>query len=103
MSKLGNLCSTAIAGIDEAKVTQALQIVLIDINALALCVGGIRATTVWSFIPVEAEPMQIGEHTLCSSRTYARAVEVLDAQHKASVIAPYEKPGKESCAQVAQV
>jgi hypothetical protein len=103
MGKMGNLCSTAIAGIDEAKITQALQVVLIDGNALALCVGSIGAATVRPFIPVETEPMQIGEHTLCSSWTYAWAVEVLNAQHKPSVTAPYEKPGKESCAQVAQV
>jgi hypothetical protein len=94
MGEMRYLGATTIAGIDKAEFTQALQVVLVDVDAFTLCVGRVRASTVWSLIPVETEPVQVVEHTLCSTWTHARTVKVLDAQYELTIAATRKEPGE---------
>jgi hypothetical protein len=76
---------------------------LVDLATLALRVRCVRPATIRPFVPIETKPTQVSEHTLGSSWTYARLIEILDAQHKLAPGAAGEEPYKQGCAQVAQV
>src|SRR5262249_4315757 len=59
---------------------QTLGIFAIDVHAVRLAIWRIRAADIGTFIPIEAEPLQIGEKLGFVARLAAFHVSVFDAQ-----------------------
>jgi hypothetical protein len=90
-----DLCSTAIAWIDQFRFLQLLQILLINVEALALRIGSVGAAAIWPFIPIQAQPAQVCEHAFRRSRAHARLVEILDAHHELAACTASKEPGEQ--------
>src|SRR6202041_1320475 len=76
---------------------QALGVFAVESQSIRLAVGSVGATNIGTFIPIEAEPMQIPNELIFETNFTALHVGVFDAQdHGAMVVAgkePVEKGG----------
>ncbi len=98
-----NVRARAVARVDEALRSEALQRVLVEGDALALQIGPVRPADVWAFVPIEPQRAQLGQLALDEAGTYPRAIEILDPEHEVPAGRPRRKPGDEGGAQRPEV
>ena len=61
-------------------------------DALALTVGAVGTATIRTLVPVEPEPLQVGEHAALALIARALDIGVLDAQHERAAMLAGEEP-----------
>jgi hypothetical protein len=98
-----NLRTRTVTGIYQIGIDQTLQMEGVDLLSLALHIGSIWPTSIWTLIPIQSQPAQIIEHTLCGSWSYTRSIQVFDTHHKLSTSTASKEPGQQSRTQVAQM
>ena len=80
-----------------------LQVLFIDVAALALEVGAHLAADFGAFVPVDAEPLQAVEQLLQSGVRVALLIGVFDAEHQLAAGLARIEPIEESCASCTDV
>jgi hypothetical protein len=75
----------------------------IDIKPLGLPIRSVFTASVGAFVPIEAEPFQIGDELIFEAGFAAVKVGVFDAEDHGSTLLPGEKPIEKSCAGIANV
>mmetsp|Transcript_7884 Transcript_7884/g.19695 ORF Transcript_7884/g.19695 Transcript_7884/m.19695 type:complete len:603 (-) Transcript_7884:9-1817(-) len=75
------------AGVRVAGRHQLVGQLLVDVRALGLAVGAVRAAHVGALVPVQAQPLEVAHHGLLGRARGARSVRVLDAQHELAAVA----------------
>ncbi len=71
---------------------QALGMLAVDRETVALAIGRVRAADVGTFIPIDAEPFQIFQQLVFVARFTALKVSILDAQNHGAAGLTGEKP-----------
>ncbi len=90
-------------GINLALLLQLCRFSLIYRGTLRLCVGLVCATHSRSFLPIQAEPVQIGLQILGKLFTTALGIRVLDAQQEHAIAALRQQPAEQRRAHIAEV
>ena len=93
----------AVAGIDLPLGDQALETVAVEIEALGLVIGAIRASRLRPLVPVDPQPLQLLEEILLEGLGRPGPVGILDAQDKDAAVMPGVKPVEERRPRVADV
>ena len=78
-----------------SSLAQRANCLLVHGQSRTLHIGAKPSTDVRSFIPIKAQPAQIGEHLLHRTRLHARCIEVFYAQHKRSLALTRMEPSNE--------
>ena len=86
-----------------ALIDQTLGMLAVDIQTFGLAIGHIRAAQVWSFIPVKAQPFEVGDELVFIAGFAAFDVRVLDAEHHRPTALPGKKPVEEGSARIANM
>src|SRR5215469_1505773 len=84
-------------------IQQAVGMLAINGEALGLAIGTEGAAHVRAFVPVETQPLQIGDQLIFEAGFAAVDVRVFDAEHHGPTLLAREKPIEESGAGVADV
>src|SRR5579883_119320 len=82
---------------------QPLGVLLIQLHAIGLTIGGVRASLVRSFVPIEPKPAKVLVDLLFKARFTALDVCIFDAQYHDPIFLAGNKPVKQRCAGVAYV
>lgn len=80
----GHIAPGTDAGVNPSAAKEKLESLAIDLDALALGVGTVRAADVRSFVPSHTEPAQILDHRAHVFRADSRVVEVFVAEDQVS-------------------
>ena len=99
----GQIFSRTATGIEEAALTQFLPSSEIDAVSLALDVRCIRASDIWPFLPIDAEPAQVVEHSRGIFCATSIRVQVFHTHHKGARCGDRPLVSREECACVADV
>ena len=91
------------AEISFALAQQPLGLLAIELETIALTIGGMRTTDVRTFIPIEAKPLQVFEKLALKALLAALDVRVLDAQDHDATLLPREEPVEQRGAGVTNV
>src|SRR5579862_6408426 len=75
----------------------------VNVQPFGLAIGCIGATQVRSLVPVEAQPLEVGDQLILKAGFAALDVGIFDAQHHGSTLLPGEKPVKQSSARITDV
>ncbi len=86
-----------------ALIDQTLGMFAVDIQTFGLAIGNIRAAQIWSFVPVETQPFEIGDELVFVAGFAAFDVRVLDAEHHGPAALPGKKPVEKGSARIANV
>ena len=97
------LCFGAETQIGFAFIHQALGVFPVDVQALGLAIGRIRPAHVRPFVPVQAQPLEVGDELIFEAGLAAFDVGVFDAQHHGAAFLPGEKPVEQRGTRVADV
>ena len=91
------------AEIGLAFLHQSLGVLAIQLEAIALAIGCVRAADIGTLVPIDAEPLEIVEKLVLEARLAARKIGVLDAQHHDAAGLTGKEPVEERSAGVADV
>ena len=84
------------AQISFAFTQQALGMFAINFQTVGLAIRSVRAADIGAFVPVQAEPLEIGNELIFKAGFAAFDVGIFDAQHHGAAIVPGEKPVEQS-------
>lgn len=99
----GDVGAGAGAGVDELEVAEAGESGVVEVEALRLGVRGLGTADVGAFVPVEAEPAEVGDGEFGHAGADTGAVEVFGAEDDAAPCPAGKQPGEEEGAGVAEV
>ncbi len=71
---------------------QALGVFAVNLQTLGLTIGRVRSAQVGPFVPVETQPLEVGDELIFKAGLTAFDVRVLDAQHHGAALFSREKP-----------
>ena len=75
----------------------------VDFQTVGLAIGSVRPTDVGAFVPIQAEPLEIGDELIFKAGFAAFDVSVFDPQHHSAALPPGKKPVEQRRARVAHV
>ncbi len=97
------VCFAAKAQISFAFTEQALGVFAINIQTVGLAIRCVRAADIGAFVPVQAQPLEIGNELIFKAGLAAFDVGIFNAQHHGAAVVPGEKPIEQSGAPIADV
>jgi hypothetical protein len=68
----------------------------IEVEPVGLAIRNVRAADVWPFVPVEAEPFEVGNKLIFEAGFTAFDVGIFDAQDHGAVLLARKKPVEQS-------
>src|SRR5215469_3261609 len=86
-----------------ALIDQAVRVLAIDFEAVGLAIGAEWAAEVRAFVPIQAQPSQIGDKLIFEAGFAAVDVSVFDAEHHGSTLVAHKKPIEERSAGIADM
>ena len=75
----------------------------VNLQTVGLAIGGVRSAQVGPFVPVKAQPFEVGDKLIFKAGFAAFDVGVFDAQHHSAALLPGEKPVEQRGTRIANV
>ena len=82
---------------------QALGVLAVNLQTLGLTIGRVRSAQVGPFVPVETQPLEVGDELIFKAGLAAFDVRVLDAQHHGAALFSGEKPVEQGGTRIANM
>ncbi len=89
------VCAATKAAVGVTATREGLEQAVVAVEALRLSVGGVGAAEVGAFIPVEAEPGEVGQQRGLVFGAAAGTVDVLDPQDEGAALDAGDRPAEE--------
>jgi hypothetical protein len=103
VAALLELLGAVVCLVGKARVEQSLGDIGVDVHALGLAIGAVRAADLRALVPVEAEPPHDVDQELVGILSVAGGVGVLDAEHERPAVMARERPAEQRRARHADV